>query len=418
MWVAANASHRTTIQTTGISHLRSGRGFEYIAPAMPGAYEKAYEESLADPRSFWARAAEDIEWLRRPRAVLDDSEPPMVRWFPGGVLNTCANALDLHVQAGRGDQPALVYDSPVTGTLRPSPTASSSTRCRASPARWRRSASSGRPRAALHADGPRGRDRDAGAARLGAIHSVVFGGFAANELAQRIQHAAPKVVLSASCGIEPGRVVAYKPLLDRAIEMASHKPGALRRAPAPEQEAQLSLPGRDSTGPELAAAPSPSAAPVPSHRSPLHPLHLGHDGHAQGRRARQRWTRRRAQVEPAQRLRHGARVTSSGRPRTSAGSWATPTSSTRRCCSAAPRSSTRASPWARPTRRLLARDLAARGERALHRADRLRAIKREDPRGAAARALRPLERCAPSSWRASAPIPTPWRGASARSASR
>ena len=93
-------------------------GFEYITSAMPGAYEKAYLESLADPGRFWARAAEDVEWMRRPGAVLDDRSSPLVRWFPGGVLNTCSNALDLHLATGRGEQAALVYDSPVTGTLR------------------------------------------------------------------------------------------------------------------------------------------------------------------------------------------------------------------------------------------------------------------------------------------------------------
>jgi hypothetical protein len=98
--------------------LREAPGFEYIAPAMPEGYEEVYAESLEDPARFWGRAAEDIEWMRRPRAVLDDTRPPVVRWFPGGMLNTCSNALDLHVAAGRGDQLALVYDSPVTGTQR------------------------------------------------------------------------------------------------------------------------------------------------------------------------------------------------------------------------------------------------------------------------------------------------------------
>ena len=85
---------------------------------MPDAYESAYEQSLSQPSRFWAAAADQIEWVRRPRAVVDDSRPPMVRWFPGGMLNTCYNALDLHVSLGRGEQDALIYDSPVTDTLR------------------------------------------------------------------------------------------------------------------------------------------------------------------------------------------------------------------------------------------------------------------------------------------------------------
>ena len=226
---------------------------------MSDAYEKAYEESLRDPVRFWAAAAEDVEWMRRPRAVLDDTSPPGVRWFPGGMLNTCSNALDLHVMAGRADQPALVYESPVTETSRT--------------LTYRELLDAvARFAGALAGLGVERGDRVLiympmvpeavigmlATARLGAVHSVVFGGFASSELAQRIQHAAPRVVLTASCGIEPGRVVAYKPLLDQAIEQASEKPEHCIVLQRPETRADL-VAGRDLDWETLAD----QAAPVP-----------------------------------------------------------------------------------------------------------------------------------------------------------
>jgi len=211
--------------------------------SAPSAYEAAYRESLENPRAFWARAAEDIEWMRRPRAVIDETQPPRTLWFPGGVLNTCYNALDPHVAAGRGEQDALVWDSPVTGSLR----------------RYTyRELTDAVARFAgvLVSLGVEKADRVLlympmvpeavigmlACARIGAVHSVVFGGFASNELAQRIEHAAPRVILTASCGIEPGRVVAYKPLLDRAIEMSSRKPEHCVVLQRPQQEAELVTP--------------------------------------------------------------------------------------------------------------------------------------------------------------------------------
>jgi propionyl-CoA synthetase len=212
---------------------------------VPASYQQIHAESLADPGRFWARAADEIEWVRRPRAALDDSTPGLARWFPGGTLNTCHNALDLHVLAGRGEQPALVYESPVTGARR-------SYSYRELLAEVERLAGAlsglgvGRGDVVLlyMPMVPEAVFGMLAAARLGAIHSVVFGGFAAPELAQRVQHAAPKVVLSASCGIEPGRVVAYKPLLDRALEQVSARPERCLILERPEARAEL-VPGRD-----------------------------------------------------------------------------------------------------------------------------------------------------------------------------
>jgi len=190
-----------------------------------GSYALAHARSIDDPEGFWAEAARGIDWIVQPTQVLDDSRPPFYRWFRGGQLNTCYNALDRHVLSGRGDQPALHYDSPVTGTARTLTYAELLDQV-------------SRFGGALRALGVDKGDRVViympmvpeavvamlACARIGAVHSVVFGGFAPGELAARIEDAEPKVVVSASCGIEPTRVIEYKPLLDAAIERSSHKP--------------------------------------------------------------------------------------------------------------------------------------------------------------------------------------------------
>ena len=192
---------------------------------MNSPYQDAHRQSLEDPEGFWGEAAENLHWFRKWDKVLDDSAAPMYQWFAGGEVNTCFNALDRHADNGRGDQAALIYDSPVTDTVET----------------W--SYSRLRDEVALCAGmlasiGVAKGDRVIiympmipqavismlAVARLGAVHSVVFGGFAANELAVRIDDARPKAILSASCGIEPGRIVEYKPLLDEAVDLASHKP--------------------------------------------------------------------------------------------------------------------------------------------------------------------------------------------------
>src|SRR4051794_8634585 len=190
-----------------------------------GAYRTAYERSINDPEEFWRDAAAAIDWVRAPDRILDASRPPFYRWFPDAALNTCYNALDRHVDRGAGDQPALVYDSPVTGTVR----AYTYRELRDEAARFA---------GALRGLGVGAGDRVViympmvpeaavamlACARLGAVHSVVFAGFAAPELAARIDDARPKAVVAASCGIEPTRTVHYKPLLDAALELAHHRP--------------------------------------------------------------------------------------------------------------------------------------------------------------------------------------------------
>jgi len=207
---------------------------------MSSEYLTAHARSLLEPESFWSEAATAISWFRRWDRVLDDSRPPFYRWFPGGVLNTCYNAVDRHVARGRGKQVALIYDSPVTDTVR---------RFTFDDLLREVSTLAG----GLQAQGIRKGDRVLvympgvpeaifamlACARLGAIHSVVFGGFASKELATRIDDAKPKLILTASCGIEPTRVVPYKPLLDAAIELAAHKPEACVVLQRPQAAATL-----------------------------------------------------------------------------------------------------------------------------------------------------------------------------------
>ena len=209
------------------------------------SYQETYDRSLRDPAGFWAEAAEGIDWYERWNTVLDDSRPPFFRWFSGGSLNTSYNALDRHVDAGRAEQKALVYDSAMTGSVR-SYTYRELRDAVAVFAGVLRNQGVGKgdrviiymPMVAEAAISM------LACARLGAVHSVVFGGFAAKELATRIDDAKPKVILSASCGLEPGRVIAYKPLLDGAIELSAHKPDKTIILQRPELEAEL-LPGRD-----------------------------------------------------------------------------------------------------------------------------------------------------------------------------
>ncbi|MCY4238606.1 MAG: propionyl-CoA synthetase [Rhodospirillaceae bacterium] len=192
---------------------------------MPSSYADLYRRSLEDPKGFWADAAGAVHWDKPWEKVLDDSNPPFYRWFVGAECNTCYNALDRHVAGGRADQLALIYDSPITGTLRKY----TYRELRDTVATFAgvlkdRGVGKGDRVIIYMPMIPEAAIAMLATARLGAIHSVVFGGFAARELAIRIEDAAPKAIVSASCGLEPGRVVAYKPLLDQAIEISSHKP--------------------------------------------------------------------------------------------------------------------------------------------------------------------------------------------------
>src|SRR6266849_1895466 len=224
------------------------------AAIMATIYDEVYRRALDDPEGFWAARAEDIHWEKRWDRVLDASRPPYYRWFAGGVLNTCYNALDLHVDRGRGKQTALIYDSPVTQTVR----AFTYFELRDEVARFagalRRQGVEKGDRVIIYMPAvPEAVIAMLACARLGAIHSVVFGGFAPKELATRIDDAKPRLILTASCGIEPGRIVAYKPLLDEAIRMAQSKPETVILLQRPQAEAQM-ISGRDHDWASLRAA--------------------------------------------------------------------------------------------------------------------------------------------------------------------
>src|SRR5712692_3394735 len=240
---------------------------------MATVYDDVYARSMRDPEGFWGAAAEDIHWERRWDRVFDGSRSPFDRWFVGGMLNTCYNALDLHVDRGRGKQPALIYDSPVTGTVR----SFTYRELRDLVARCA---------GMLNAQGVERGDRVIvympmvpeavitmlACARIGAIHSVDFGGFAAKELATRIDDAKPKLIVSASCGIEVNRVIPYKPLLDQAIQMAQHKVERcviLQR----RQETATLVSGRDRDWNEAMAAASPADCVPMAATDPLYILY-------------------------------------------------------------------------------------------------------------------------------------------------
>ncbi len=212
---------------------------------MVNLYDEAFERSINDPNGFWGEVAENCHWYKKWDRVLDDSNKPFYRWFVGGEINSCYNALDIHIENGRGEQIALIYDSPVTDTIKKF----TYLELRDNVATFA---------GALAAQGVQKGDRVIiympmvpesiiamlACARIGAVHSVVFGGFAANELAIRIDDAKPKVIVSASCGIEVTKVIPYKQLLDKAIDIADAKPDRCIILQRPMEIASL-IEGRD-----------------------------------------------------------------------------------------------------------------------------------------------------------------------------
>ena len=264
--------------------------------ATASRYAEAYAAWRRDREAWWARAAEGITWDRAPSRIFDPAQgadgAPYGRWFPDAALNTSVNCLDRHVAAGRGDQAALIWDSAMEGRIETFTYAALLARV-------------AKTAGALAALGVANGDRVViympmvpeaaiamlACARLGAVHSVVFGGFAAAELAARIADARPKVIVSASCGLEPGRVVPYKPLLDAAIALSPHQP---RRLPDPATRGagRGAEPGRDHDlrAAEAAAAPHPPVSVAAT--DPLYILYTsGTTGQPKGDRARQRRAR-------------------------------------------------------------------------------------------------------------------------------
>ena len=232
-------------------------------------YEDTWRRSLEDPDGFWGEAIGLIDWTVTPTTVLDDANAPLYRWFPDGQLNTCANALDRHVASGRGDRIALIHDSAVTGQV----TTFTYAELLDAVARFA---------GALRGLGVERGDRVViympmvpeaaiamlACARLGAPHSVVFGGFAPAELAARIDDAKPRIVVSASCGVEGARVVEYKPLLDEALRLSSHKPAATVILQRPQARAEMGE--RDKDWVDLVASAAPAEAVTVDATDPLY----------------------------------------------------------------------------------------------------------------------------------------------------
>ena len=213
--------------------------------AGKGTYEKVYMGWQADPEGFWMQAADGIDWTQPPSRALNADRAPLYEWFTDARVNTCWNAVDRHVEAGRGDQLAIIHDSPMTQTVRKITYAELRDRVALLAGALRAKGVQKGDRVIIYMPMvPEALEAMLACTRLGAIHSVVFGGFAANELAVRIDDCTPRAIIAASCGLEPGRVVHYKPLVDAAIDMATHKPDfcvIFQR----EQEVAKLVPGRD-----------------------------------------------------------------------------------------------------------------------------------------------------------------------------
>jgi propionyl-CoA synthetase len=237
-----------------------------------GRYAELHKRSLQDREGFWAEAAEAVDWIKRWHCVLDASEAPFYRWFAGGELNTCHNALDRHVAAGNGSRLALIYDSPLTGTQKRFTYAELTERVAVFAGALARLGIEKGDRVLIYMPMvPEAVIAMLACARLGAVHSVVFGGFAANELATRIDDARPKIILAASCGIEPGRIVAYKPLIDAAIAIAAHKP--LRTVVLQRPEHPCEMLARDVEWNEALVGALPHACVATAATDPLYILY-------------------------------------------------------------------------------------------------------------------------------------------------
>jgi propionyl-CoA synthetase len=212
---------------------------------MASRYQEVYQSWRKDPQAFWAEAAKDVDWIKPPTTAFDPSAGVYGRWFPDGTLNTCYNAIDRHVKNGRAQQPALIYDSPVANSKRVYTYEQLLAEVNAVAAVLKDLGVAKGDRVLVYMPMiPEAIIGVMACARIGAIHSVVFGGFASKELATRINDSQPKLILTTSCGIEPNRVVKYKPLLDEAIDLADSKPEKVLLLQRPQETAAM-IPGRD-----------------------------------------------------------------------------------------------------------------------------------------------------------------------------
>ncbi len=225
-------------------------------------YREEYARWQNDPEAFWMQAAEAIDWVKKPTKALSDENAPLYEWFADAEVNTCWNAVDRHVENGRADQVAIIYDSPITGKKDKITYAELQDRVsRFAGGLAARGIGKGDRVIIYMPMVPEALVAMLAVTRIGAIHSVVFGGFAAHELAVRIDDATPKAIIAASCGIEPNRIVSYKPLLNGAIEQASHKPDFCVILQREQQPAEL-IAGRDVDWADLAQADPAPCLPV------------------------------------------------------------------------------------------------------------------------------------------------------------
>lgn len=247
------------------------------------AFQETYEQSMNQPEDFWAKAAADIDWHRPWDKVLDDSRPPFYQWFSGAELNTCFNALDRHIEKGLGGQTALIYDSPVTSVKQQFTFLELRDRVAILAGALINMGVSKGDRVVIYMPMiPETAMAMLACARIGAIHSVVFGGFAADQLADRIDDAQPKVILSASCGIEVNKVISYKPLLDAAITQAEHKPEHCLIFQRPQIQAEIQA-VRDIDWQQACAEAQPADCVMVAATDPLYILYTsGTTGHPKG----------------------------------------------------------------------------------------------------------------------------------------
>jgi propionyl-CoA synthetase len=345
-------------------------------------YREVYEGWKADPEGFWMEAAKAVDWVTPPSRALDASRAPFYGWFADGTCNTCWNAVDRHVEAGHGDRTAIIHDSPITDSKSSISYAELRDRvARLAGALAARGVGKGDRVIVYMPMVPEALVAMLACARLGAIHSVVFGGFAAPELAIRIDDAKPKAILAASCGIEPGRVIPYKPMVDAAIEIATHKPEFCIILQRPQVVADAGRGPRSRLGGGVCRRGARAVHAGRRHGPALHPLHVRHDRRAEGGRAGDRRLPGGARLDDAQRLRHRCRRGVLDRVRCRLGGRAflhlLRAAAGRRDDDRLRR---QAGGHARRGH-VLARDFRAPGQVVLHRADGFRAIKREDPTG-------------------------------------
>jgi propionyl-CoA synthetase len=188
-------------------------------------YKETYQNSINNKEKFWKDVSDDIFWYKKPTKILNSDNPPFYKWFEDGVTNTCYNALDLHIDNGRGDKLAIIYDSPITGIQKKITYSELRNEVALFAGALKKQGINKGDRVIIYMPMiPQAVVAMLACGRIGAVHSVVFGGFAANELASRIDDSKSKLIVTASCGYEPGRTVHYKPLVNKAIELANHKP--------------------------------------------------------------------------------------------------------------------------------------------------------------------------------------------------